>query len=171
MQRVGDWGRYLGTLYLLPFLYRYFLAFLDVVCKAKMSNTGVFLKKAFRYNISTILLDYDLNLGKMGKQVTMDLYIPTDQRYECLTTSMLRFQTVTYLTWSWPWPVLSMSPLHIWHLHLPLRNTLAEVCQSVSRQSFSSLFSIVNQAKRVTFDLWPNLDPALDLFPENFRLL
>ena len=58
-----------------------------------------------------------------------------------------------YSTWPSPWRVLSMSPLLIWHLRHPFRNTFA--VWSIYTLVWSGLGSRLGE--NVSFHLWPDI--------------
>ena len=71
----------------------------------------------------------------------------------------------------WPhltclWPVLSISLFLIWHLRPPFSSIWTEFGPAV----LSGLVSVADKAKRVSFEIWTDLDPTFDLAQKILRL-
>ena len=62
--------------------------------------------------------------------------------------------------------MLSISSLLIFQLRHPFSSTLAEV----ELATISGLVSAGDEAKRISFDLWPDIDATFDYFMNNLRL-
>ena len=63
--------------------------------------------------------------------------------------------------------MLSINLLFTWHLRHPFSSIFAEFALA----AVSGLVSAADKAKRVSLDLWPDLDPTFDLANKNLRLL
>ena len=65
-----------------------------------------------------------------------------------------------YLTWSWPWPLLSIRPILTHNLLQPLRSLLAKF----GFAAIISRISVADKAKSDRLDLWPDRDLDCNLF-------
>ena len=69
------------------------------------------------------------------------------------------FMQRTYLTWPLPWLVITINTLLIWHLRHPFRDTLAESWFA----TISSLLLAADKTRRVSLDIWHDLDSTFHL--------
>ena len=119
--------------------------------------------KAFCFfQIWLFLPELDLCLGQMWKRVSPSNSTSKMTHKACVTRH-LRYIFIRWLhlKWSWPWPwtVLSISLLFTWRLRHPFSSIFAEFALTAA----SGLVSAANKAKRVSFDLWPDIVPTFDL--------
>ena len=110
---------------------------------------------------------YQRFLGSNIKiNATIVFCVPNDSYNLCRTTVGQYFHLVTFLTWPWAWPLLTIRSLLIRFLLLRLKSLLAKF-------GFAAVIcpvSVAGKAKSDGFDLWPDLDLAWDLLKKIFEI-
>ena len=102
--------------------------------------------------------DLNLTLGQLWKWVSPSNFTSQITHKSCVTRhSCYIFIWRPHLTWPCPWPVLSL--LFTWQLRHPFSSVFAEFALA----AVSGLVSAADKAKRVSFDIWPDLNPTFDL--------
>ena len=147
-----------------------FLEILCVVRQNKMTyleswdKTGqdrhIFKRKFWLSKFDRFWPELDLTLGQMWKWVSPS-NSTSQMTHKTWATRHLCYIFIRWphLTWSWPWPVLTICLLLTWHLLHPFSSIFAEL----KLEAVSGVVSVADKAKRVSFDLWSDLDPAFDL--------
>ena len=90
--------------------------------------------------------------------ITIGIYVPNDLQNMCHATLV---QWWPHVTWLWLWPILSDSIiiLFTWHLRHPFRT----FSQSLRLQLSLVWSRQADKAKRVRFDIWPDIDPTFNI--------
>ena len=130
-------------------------------------NRYVFKRKLWLSTYDLFWPELDRTLGQMWKWMSPSNSTCQMTHKTCITRhSCYIFIWWPHLTWPWPWPVLSISLLFTWHFRHPFSSIFAEFALA----AVSGLVSAADKAKRVSLDLWPDLDPTFDLAEKILRL-
>ena len=117
--------------------------------KTKLDKKGMFFKQKFRFQNMTFFDELHHTFAQMLKLVSPSYSTSQMTHSACLTRhSCYIFIRWPYLTWHWPWPLLSIGPLLIWHRHHPFSSTLT----ALQLEAVSSLASTADGEKN---RLWP----------------
>ena len=123
-------------------------------------KTGQGYVKKMIFKSWPFLPELDLTLGQMWERVSPSNSTSEMTHKACVIWhSCYIFKRWPHLTRSWPWPVLSISLLFTWHL----RHPISSISAKFELAPVSGLVSAADKAKRVSFGLWPDLDPTFDL--------
>ena len=129
-------------------------------------GTHVFKGKFWFQNVTFLTWTWPDLRSNVKLSVIIEFYVPNGPYNMCHTTLVLFFHAVTSFNLIMTWSVLNISLLFTWHLCHPFSSIFAEFALA----AVSGLVSAADKAKRVSLDLWPDLDPTFDLAKKILRL-
>ena len=159
-QRLMEWRHFLNSIFEISTCrMTKLMTFLETWDKIEQ-NRYYFVRKFRLSKFDLFWPEIDLTSGQMWKWMSLSNSTCQITHKTCITRHPCNiFIWWPHLTWPWPWPAVSIRLLLTWHLCHPFSSIFAEFALA----AVSGLVSAADKAKRVSLDLWPDLDPTFDI--------